>query len=235
MRVEKQPAFVLRTQSYLETSLLVDVFSRDYGRLKLIAKGAKGGRYNKAAELQPFRELKLSWQGKSDLKTLTSVESNQIKLSRPEYLVSGMYLNELLFFLLTEADPHEELYQLYLQTLEYLQEDMALEPVLRKFEFGLLEELGYAIDLTSDIQGEAILVSNFYHYSPDSGLIYTEQGEAGAIPGEAILDLVENGLQSKPALRVAKLLCRSHIDLLLAGRELQSRRWYQSTPDSTKN
>jgi len=226
-RIEGQPAFVLRTQSYLETSLLVDVFSRDFGRLKLVAKGAKSGRSSKALKLQPFSELTLNWQGKSDLKTLTTVDAGKTLLSRPDCFVSGMYLNELVFFLLTEMDPHPDLYSLYAQTLSLLNVSPNLEIVLRNFEFGLLEELGYAVDFSEDNDGRALDPEQGYYYYADSGFACATDNLSGAIPGIAVLELANQGLSTELALKAAKVICRAHIDLLLNGRELQSRKWYR--------
>lgn len=225
MRINSQPAFVLRTQSYLETSLLVDIYSRDFGRLKLVAKGAKSGRSSKAMSLQPFSELKLSWQGKSELKTLIDIEANPPLLSQPDRLVSGMYLNELLFFLMREMDPHPDLYQLYSHTLSLLNDQVNLESVLRSFEFGLLEELGYAIDFSQDKDGQSLDPACSYQYYADTGFVCTDL--QCAIPGEAILELSHKGLSTELALKAAKVICRAHIDLLLNGRELQSRKWYR--------
>jgi len=228
MKTEKQLAFVLRSQSYKETSLLVDIFSRDYGRQKLIVRGAKSAKSSKAAQMQPFAELSLSWQGKSDLKNLTEIDSTPSLLTNPGSLVYGMYLNELLFYLLREADPHDYLYDAYRSTLTSLQSERFVEPVLRNFEFELLAELGYALEFHSDIDGAPIFSEAQYSYLPDAGFRREYSQINGLIPGSAIEDLVKNGLQGKSALKVAKILCRSHLDLLLAGRELKSRRWLLS-------
>jgi len=234
MKVERQPAFVLRTQSYKETSLLVDIFSRDHGRQKLIVRGAKSKKSSKAAQLQPFSELSLSWQGKSDLKNLTEIDTAPSLLVNPACLVYGMYLNELLFYLLREADPHDNLYAVYRTTLGELQSEEVIEPLLRKFELGLLAELGYAIELFTDIEGVPMLKDAYYSYLPDAGFRREYTQIAGLIPGQAIEDLAQNGLQSRAALKVAKILCRSHLDLLLAGRELKSRRWLLFGVERTK-
>ncbi len=234
MKTEKQPAFVLRSQSYKETSLLVDIFSREHGRQKLIVRGAKSGKSRKAAQLQPFAELVLGWQGKSDLKNLTDIDSSPGLLLNPANLVYGMYLNELLFYLLREADPHDYLYDTYRSALVSLQSEPAIEPVLRQFEFCLLTELGYAIELNQDIDGAPILEEAQYSYLPDAGFRREFAETPGVIPGYAILSLSQNGLQDKAALKVAKILCRSHLDLLLAGRELKSRRWLLSEMTNTQ-
>lgn len=226
MRVESQDTFVLRSQSYLETSLLVDVFSRDYGRLKLIVKGAKSKRSSKASKLQLFSELALSWQGKSDLKTVTSIDANPSSLSSPSRLVYGMYLNELLFYLVGEMDAHPALYGLYAQSLSQLDQTGNIESVLRNFEFGLLTDLGYAIDFSEDTDGRQLMRDDFYQYYPDSGFVLVSKNTAGAIPGEAIVDIFEHGLTTELALKAAKIVCKTHINLLLNGRELQSRKWH---------
>ena len=227
MRVESQPAFVLRSQNYLETSLLVDIYSRDSGRLKLVVKGARGGRSPRASKLQPFSELWLDWQGKSGLKTLTGIEIGKVLLSRPERLVAGMYLNELLFFLATEMDPQPNLYDLYAQTLFLLDDSPNIETVLRNFEFGMLEELGYAIDFSEDTNARAISAEHGYYYHAGSGFVRAAGDElTGTVPGLAILELAHKRLSTGLALQAAKLICRARIDLLLNGRELQSRKWH---------
>lgn len=231
-RIESQPSFVLRTRSYLETSLIVDVFSRDFGRLSLVAKGARGGRSSKARRLQPFSELSLNWQGRSDLKTLTAIDAAGPLLFNPERLVSGMYLNELVFFLVTEMDPHPGLYQLYAQTLGLLNDSPNIETVLRNFEFGLLDELGYAVNFLEDHQGHSLKPDTGYFYYADSGFVNAEDQRSSAIPGQAILELAQQGLSTELALKAAKAICRAHIDLLLNGRELQSRKWYRKPGSS---
>ena len=241
MSTALQPALVLRTRPFRETSLLVDIFSRDAGRLRLLARGAKAARRTRSAKssgpapLQSFQEFQMSWRGKSDLQTLTAAEPGPVLLTRPDRLVIGMYLNELLFYLLGEADPHPPLYALYTQTLAQLDADAPLELLLRTFELELFAALGYAIDLSQDAAGNPLRQDHSYQYAPEAGLHPTPANSPNALPGTALLSLHQHGPQDPTALRAAKRLCRTQLERLLGGRTLKSREWYrQAAPPMRK-
>lgn len=165
--------FVLHRRDYRNTSLLLELFTAEEGRLACVAKGAKSaprGRSALAAQLQPFQPLWLGWVGRGEVKTLTRAEAAgpSIALSA-ERLYCGFYLNELLLRLVDREDPHEALFVFYQQALA----DLALEPldaVLRRFELRLLEELGYALDLRFDRQGRPVELARCYRYLPGEGL-----------------------------------------------------------------
>jgi DNA repair protein RecO (recombination protein O) len=166
--------FVLHRRDYRNTSLLIELFTADEGRLACVAKGAKSaprGRSALAALLQPFQPLWLGWVGRGEVKTLTRAEAAAPSIALvAERLYCGFYLNELLIRLLDRQDPHEALFVFYQQALA----DLASEPldaVLRRFELRLLEELGYALDLRSDSQGKPIEPVHDYRYTSDQGLI----------------------------------------------------------------
>lgn len=165
--------FVLHRRDYRNTSLLIELFTADEGRLACVAKGAKSaprGRSALAALLQPFQPLWLSWVGRGEVKTLTRAEAAAPSIALvAERLYCGFYLNELLTRLIDREDPHEALFVFYQQALA----DLASEPldaVLRRFELRLLEELGYALDLRSDRQGKPIEPVHDYRYTSDQGL-----------------------------------------------------------------
>jgi len=165
--------FVLHRRDYRNTSLLLELFSAEEGRLPCVAKGAKSaprGRSALAALLQPFQPLWLGWVGRGEVKTLTRAEAAAPSIAlRAERLYCGFYLNELLLRLIDREDPHEALFVFYQQALA----DLATEPldaVLRRFELRLLEELGYALDLRSDRQGRPIDPIRDYRYVPGEGL-----------------------------------------------------------------
>ncbi len=227
VRITNEPAFVLRTRSYRESSLLVDVFTENQGRIRLIAKGARGGRTAVATRLQVFHELRLSWQGKSELKTLTAVDSLRCLLRRSDSLVAGMYLNELIYLLLGEADPHPVLFRHYRTALGEIEVDDALEPHLRQFELSLLGELGYGLQFREDVEGQPILPELAYQYIREVGFQVVGEGVEGAFPGAVLVELATAGPVSASALRAAKVLCRASIDLLLDGRQLKSREWHR--------
>ena len=117
-RVLLQPAYVLHRRAYRETSFLVELFALEYGRLTVIARGARKTKSAIQGLLQPFIPLLVSWSGKTELLTLTHVEANgAIKFLRGECLFAGFYLNELLMCLLQKWDSHHQLYTVYENTL----------------------------------------------------------------------------------------------------------------------
>src|SRR5687768_14341272 len=151
-RQEDQPAFVLHTYPYLETSLIVEALTRDFGRIALVARGAKRPRSAIRGLLREFQPLQLSWGGKSELRTLYKAEwqGGQAPLQGTA-LICGFYINELLVRLLHRNDSHEQLFGYYRDALKALSTHQDYIPILRCFEQRLLQELGYAMTLDHDV------------------------------------------------------------------------------------
>ena len=149
-RIAGQPGFVLHSYPYKETSLIIDLFSRDHGRVALIAKGAKRPHSALRGVLQTFQPLSVSWTGKFELRTLTGAEwvGGMLPLEKTA-LLCGFYLNELLVKLLARDDPHARLFDHYVAALNQLAHAEPAPVVLRKFERALLKEIGVATDLTT--------------------------------------------------------------------------------------
>ena len=148
-RISAQPAFVLHSYPYKETSLIVDMFSRDHGRVALIAKGAKRPHSKLRGVLQTFQPLSIGWSGKSDLRTLIAAEwvGGLLPLEKSG-LLCGFYLNELLLKLLARDDPHPGLFDHYVASLNQLAHGESPPIVLRKFERALLKETGVSADFS---------------------------------------------------------------------------------------
>lgn len=225
--VQQQPAYVLHRRPYRETSLLVDVFSLDAGRMSLVARGANSARSPLKAQLQPFQPLLLDWQGRGDLKTLTQTDIRPGPvLARTEALYSGLYINELLQRLLPVADPHPELFAAYIDTLAQLAVTTDLEPVLRRFETAFADAMGLAFDwaLATDT-GEPVAAGRVYGYDPEQGIV--SEAAPGTrlreLPGDVLLALADGDLASPASRRLAKRVMRTLIDHLLQGRTLNSR------------
>lgn len=172
--------FVLHSYPYLETSLIVETFTRTHGRVVAVAKGAKRPTSAMKSRLNPFQGLLLTWFGKSDLKTLKTVEHAEIypQLSGAA-LMSAFYMNELLLKLAQREDAHEALYDAYEDAIVTLTSNRAhaelvggIATALRKFEMSLLSELGYALQLTveADTQ-DAIDADERYVYVMERGPI----------------------------------------------------------------
>ncbi len=171
MRVLLQPAFILHRRPYRDSSLLLEAFSREYGRLGLIARGAASSRSRLKGVLQPFTPLLLSWRGDGDLATLNGGE----EAGRPFPLLqnralAGLYVNELLVRLLPRRDVQPALFNVYETLLAELATAVDEEPPLRRFEKRLLEELGYglSLDRTAD-SGQPIVAEAHYRYVLDRG------------------------------------------------------------------
>lgn len=231
MRVAKQTGYVLHTRPYKESSLLVELFTREHGRLTVLAKGARRLKSRQRGVMRPFLLLMLSWSGRGELPVLTQAEA----LSRAHALDGGglwcgFYLNELLVRLLHRYDAHAVLFDRYAGSLEALSENNHNEVVLRLFEKKLLSELGYALDLTTESNtGLAVDIHNRYRYIPVQGLVKSRNGEPGnsdTISGASLLALANEDFADPRTLIEAKRLMRKVIGYYLGGKPLHSRAGY---------
>ncbi|WP_194713740.1 DNA repair protein RecO [Noviherbaspirillum soli] len=171
MRVAEQPAFVLHSYPYKETSLIVDVLSRDYGRVALVAKGAKRPHSKLRGVLQTFQPLSVGWSGKSEVRNLTAAEwlGGLLPLEKSA-LLCGFYLNELLVKLLARDDPHPALFDHYVEALNRLAHGEAAPIVLRRFELALLRETGVAGDIAVDATTrQPVEPEGWYVVDPERG------------------------------------------------------------------
>lgn len=226
-----QPAFVLHRRPYRETSLLVELLTRDDGRVGVVARGAR--RRRGAPPLEPFVEFQVHWHGRGDLGQLLAAES----VAPPRRLLgaalySGFYLNELLLRLLRRHDPHPELYADYAAALAALEATAAagLEPVLRLFECRLLEACGYGLQLREEAAGGTPLEpATLYRYEPERGPIaVTGAGRDGLlVHGQALLALAAGRLEATRDLRELKRLLRALLAPHLGPRPLTSRELFR--------
>jgi DNA repair protein RecO (recombination protein O) len=230
MRVELQPAYVLHTRPYRDTSLLVDIFSEDYGCLTLVAKGARQAKQRQRYLLQPFIPLLLSWQGNSQLKTLIGVEATASTVQlQHKFLYSALYVNELLSYLLPVGDAAPFIFERYEELLIKLRAQQDLEVVLRQFEFALLSELGYGIDFTVEaLSGEPIVDGKNYFYSADSGFVLNVNMDGLMVfPGDHLLAIANNNFQNEAVRITAKKLVRMALHPHLGGKIIKSRELFR--------
>ncbi len=231
-RVALQPSVLLHRKPYRDTSLLIEAFSAEHGRLGLVARGARTRRRSLQGVLQPFMPLLLSWSGKGELMTLTGAESHgPLPALRGDAVISGFYLNELLMRLLPRHDPHPQLYQRYLTTLHRLTLPGAEEWTLRQFERDLLQELGYGLLLTHEGgSGEMVEPTAIYCYHPEFGPRRMEQGDGHclSVHGATLLALAQ-GTEVDDALTTgeAKRLMRMILSQYLGSRPLASRELFR--------
>ncbi len=226
-KIDGDPAFVLHSRPWRETSLIVDVISRHHGRLGLVARGARRQTSSLKTRLIPFQPLALSWFGKSQLRTLHDAEWQGGSLMlRGHALMCGFYLNELLLRLLPEGDAHTGLFDLYAATLTALNEAGDVEPVLRRFELDLLSELGYAQPLGHLADGAELAPAQRYSYemSHDGGhgVVALRRDESG-YRGKTLLDLASGDLSDPATLLEGKILMRALLAHYLGDKPLATR------------
>jgi DNA repair protein RecO (recombination protein O) len=223
-RVLLASAFVLHQRPYRDTSLIVEIFTRDHGRLTTFARGARGPR-PRFHGLQPFQPLLLSFSGRGEAAQLTAAEPDGVPPPLPPAcLLGAFYLNELLLRLTERHDPHPELFDAYAATLAGLRAAQPLEPLLRRFEKQLLDLIGFGIEFSVDSAGQAVDPGAYYHFVPARGLVGATTPAADACPGRVLLALAaEELLQDLAGLRAARALLRAALDHCLEGRELATR------------
>jgi DNA repair protein RecO (recombination protein O) len=227
------PAFVLHSRPYKESSALVDLFGLDRGRLRVVLRGARGRTGSLA---RPFVPLEIELRGRGELKSVARLEAaGAAHLLMREHLFSGFYLNELLVRLLPAEDPHPALFEHYAVTLAALAAGRPIEPLLRAFEWRLLEELGYGFALDTDQSGQAIDPRGLYRLQPEAGLMPVGQLQPGTFHGSELLALAQADWQAPGALAAAKRLMRQALAPHLGGRPLVSRELFMNLKESERD
>ncbi|QPK61546.1 DNA repair protein RecO [Methylomonas sp. LL1] len=216
-----QPAFILQHRPYRESSILLEVFTRDYGIVSILARGVRKEKSKMAGLLLPFSLLHLSYLDKNELKILTQAEYGSSYPLQRLALYCGFYVNELLRKFLHNHDPHPRLFLRYQTCLRDLSDGAAIEQTLRYFELDLLEQAGYATQLDVDQSGNRIVESRRrYRFLPGSGMV---EDSLGHVSGATLLALSIKAALVGPALPEAKQLLRNMLDEHLQGRPLKSR------------
>jgi len=225
MYIELQPAYILHTRPYRDTSMLVDFITPEFGRITAVARGVRSRKTPKRNLLNPFTRLLISYQGKSDLKLLTHFEAEGTHFSLvAKHLFSGFYLNELLVRLLPELDAHPHTFSLYEQSLQALTAQRDLEPLLRHFELHLLAELGYGIDFASDSQsGESIAMDLYYCLDTQSGFYLANSESNFQFSGRHIHAIAQREFSDAEVKHTAKRITRALLKPLLGNKPLTSR------------
>ncbi len=227
-------AIVLHVQPYRETSLFVDLLTRQHGRLRLLAKGARRGRHPVSQVLRPFNPVRVAWAGYRELPVLTAAESlDQTFSLRGTALFCGFYLCELLVRLLPAQDPHPGLHALLLHALGQLESGRDEQPILRAFELAFLESLGYGLRLDEDAAGQPIDPATTYVYHPEQGAVITDAGVRNGIRGVTLLALAQGEWGDEQLALEAKRLLRGVIHHLLNGRPLKSRELFKPSVSSS--
>jgi DNA repair protein RecO (recombination protein O) len=229
-RQESREAFILHSYPYRETSLLLEVFARAFGRVSMVARAARSPRSPLRGVLLAFQPLALSWFGKGEVRTLARAEwvGGHPRL-QGEALLCGFYLNELLLRLLPREDPHDALLGRYREALQQLASRGDSAPALRSFERALLKELGYALALERDsANGSAIDPAKSYRYDPERGPVEVgDVASESAVSGRTLLDMARDDYADPVTQQQAKALMRSLLNHRLDYQPLKSRRIFR--------
>lgn len=226
-RVQNQPAWLLHHRPFRDTSRILDVLTREHGRIALIARGARSAKSRLRGILRPFMPLNMSWFIRSDLGTLTDAEMNGTPVQlMGDALMSGYYINELLLKLMHRHDPQPEIFDAYATTVRNLAAGSDMAPLLRQFEMELLRLLGYALNLDHDSEShEPLQADQQYEYRADQGPV-AAVGRAGSMvfSGHQLGAIRRQEFSDADTLRCANRLLRNIIAHRLDGKELNSRK-----------
>ncbi|VAW51449.1 DNA recombination and repair protein RecO [hydrothermal vent metagenome] len=244
--VNTQLAYILHKRAYRETSSVLEVLTKDYGRVALMARGCRGARSKIAGSLLLFTPLLISWQGKGNLPYLKSVERADLKAPalKNKSLLSAMYVNELLMYLLHKNDAHEAIFEHYHHCLYCLEDGKNLEISLRQFEFKLLALLGFGLNVQTEADTGLPINANaqyLYHleYGPvlcRDATLEEKSGKQNAdsapqISGACLLALAGESYQivsdTPQYLSELKRLMRIVIQFHLGHKKLKSRELFR--------
>ncbi|MDJ0905544.1 MAG: DNA repair protein RecO [Woeseiaceae bacterium] len=227
-RVQQQAAFILHHRPFRDTSQILDLISRDHGKLAVVARGSRGARSRLKGVLRPFMPLSMSWVIKSDLGTLTGAEVRGAPLSLTgEALLAGYYVNELVLHFLHRHDPQPEVFDAYADTIQALATSgAAIAAVLRQFEMALLRHSGYALNL-DHVAGTSrdLEPGQNYEYRVEQGAVPVSRDEGPMVfTGETLAAIAAQRFDDPAILLAANRLMREVIAYHLAGKELKSRK-----------
>ena len=224
-RVELTPGYLLHHRPWRDTSRILEVLTREHGRLTLFARGVRAPRARLGAVLQPFQPLLLSWSGRSEAPLLTGAErAGHAAPLPPPSLLAAFYLNELLLRLTTHHDPLPALYDHYQDALTELRAGAPAASCLRLFEKRLLELLGYGLDLATEAHtGRPLEPDGYYHFLPGEGLVRARSREPRSLSGRSLLALERGSLRDARELGDARRVLRAALEACLEGRPLATR------------
>lgn len=231
-----QHTYVLHRRPYRETSYLVDLFTRESGKMSVVARGVRNSKGDKKSLLQPFQQIRIQFSGKSELKNLTQTESFLAAIPLiGQALFCGMYANELLNRVMPAGLASESLFDSYTETLMALASGEDIELPLRQFEFAILDEMGLLSDFAAcGNEGDPVTPDRLYGWAQDEGIVPLQPGtSARGIPGFALLALA-SGEWTPAAKKAAKIINREALKPLLGNKPLKSRELFVAKPPVVK-
>jgi len=228
-----QRALVLHRWDYQETSLILDLFTEDNGRVRVVAKGAKRPKSPWRGLTQPFMPLLAEFQGRSDLKTLTLLEPQRTTERLPlqgNKLYSGFYLNELIQRLVPAEAEAPELFESYLSAIQNMAKSERVEPALRQFEWQLLQHLGAVFDWHYNADnGNPLSDSEWCYFVPEHGFVtQARDDQQRAYSVADIQKLAAWDVDDESRLKQLKYIMRDALSVYLGDKPLRSRELFRS-------
>jgi DNA repair protein RecO (recombination protein O) len=222
-RVTDQASFILRRREWRNSSLILDIFTREHGCVRVLAKGAR--RKSTQAPYQPFVMLSINWSGRQELKTLTGIEGQVLPIAEENYLAL-LYANELIAAMLPAGEANPDVFAAYLSLLQHAVVKLD-ESRLRIFELETMRCLGYFPELHTDaVSGQPIQPDLRYQFVVNSGFVSCADDARDSVSGHTVVDWCRGDYQQESVLRLAKSVLRSTIDFNLQGKTLKSREVY---------
>ena len=204
-------------------------FTSEYGAISGVVRSVKGKSAKNAAVIQPFLPLHLAWKGRTDLKSVTTIEeAGKASFLKRDHLLSAFYVNELMVRLLQEGEPLLLLFGTYCEVLTQLEQGGEIEGILRKFEKHLLDQLGYGVSYSQDARsGNKLEAQTCYEFVSNVGFIQASESGVGRpktlIQGEAILAMAVDDYSQVSTRLIAKRVMRQSLASHLGDKPLYSR------------
>lgn len=231
MRVRNQECYVLRTIPHSESSLIVDVFTHHYGRISLMAKGARRLKSQFRGKIRPFQLSLVNWSGKTEIPIMTAFVNTTATVNMSGRRVyCSYYLNELIIRFLRQSSAYEELFNVYRETLDNLADSENEFHVLRVFELRLLKFLGYELSLATEADGiTAVSPGKIYLYDFEAGAKPIREPTLNSVTGDSLLAIADEKFTTPEIRHDAQRLLRRAIEYYCEGKINRSREVFKQT------
>ena len=223
MNICSENSFIIHSRDYGETSLIFEVITENIGPFTLLGKGVK--KKKDFSILQPFKELKITFSKKSNLPILAKYEIVQnFSVIKNNFLLYGIYMNELIHKFLPQREPCQAIYNLYKKALLNVSDNISnFDKSILNFEVIFLKEIGYEITV-AEIETKNIDINKRYYYDHDFGFKEVNHNIdlATSISGEDLKLLMDNNLASLTKIDNIRLIIRSIFQRLSIGKKIKS-------------
>lgn len=226
-RIQQQPAYILHHRPFRDTSLILDIVTRDYGKIALVARGSRSAKSRLSGLLRPFLPLNISWVARGDLGTLTGAEAAGPPTGvKGDGVLAAFYVNELLLHFLHRHDAQPEIFALYAEVISSLGSSREIAQCLRSFELEFMSLLGYAVSFRANNAADTELdPERYYEYRIEQGPVPVERSDGAMVFAGSVLQSIRaREFNDADILRAANRLLRQVINHHLGGRELKSRK-----------